>query len=421
MVLFGISHVSALLLIAVICASFQYLLFRFGEKEFNRTSAFVLAAVVPFIPAVTRSLTMVMSDLLLALLAFAAAISFGYYLARPTTPQAALFGVLSSAAILTKASAIFLVLLPVLAVPLSRKFNLVRRPDFWVPVPILAVLCGPWYALTHQLSTKGLLPGGGDSFFPASLHYVSALVRVTGPVILAAALVGIVLIMLQAAQPAWCAIAALPVCVGLVLSLAPVKIEPRYCFTALPCLLLLAAYAFRDLLQRTESLVLHALVAVTVFASLLSAGTRVQPERAPGLAPALNCVDRLAKPNAVILVSSVNAPEVLIVADLAALETDRPGRTIIRSNKLLAVSDWNMTRYRLRYHKPEQVLEELERKSVDIVLVSAPGVSDHPLPHHDLLVQTLEEFPGKWQVAYGGPENPGSRYRVYLSNHYRSR
>ena len=414
MVLFGISRVSALLLMAVICASLQYLLFRFGEKEFRKGFAFALAAVVPFIPAVTRSLTMVMSDLLLASLAFAATLSFGYYLARPTIPRAALFGVLSSAAILTKASAIFLIPLPVIAVLLSRKFKLVRRMDFWIPVPVLVVLCGPWYALTHQLSTRGLLPGGGEPFFSASVDYVSALVRLAGPVVLTATAIGAVLVVIRAAHPVWYAITALPLCVGLVLSLAPVGIETRYCFAVLPCLLLLFGYALRAAFERIEALPLRSLILVTVLASLLSAGSRVQPERARGLAPALNCVDRLAKPDSVILVSSVNAAEVLIVADLAARDSHRPSKTIVRANKLLAAADWNMTRYRLRFQQPEQVLEELRRKSIDMVLVSSPGTSDHTLPHHELLLQTLAGAPEEWRLVYGGAENPDSRYRVYV-------
>lgn len=416
MLVFGFSMISVLLLLAVFCALLQYLLYWFGAKQFTKTQAFALAAVFPFIPTVSRSIALVMSDVFLSLWCFAATVSFALYLERPAARRAVAFGIFTSAAILTKAGGVFLLLLPALAVLASRRFELLRQRAFWIPAFIIGILCIPWFASTHALSTRGLLPTTvHKSFLLALAHYVMALGRVTGPLLLALAVFGTVLVLLRPAHAGWYAIAAQPLCLGVVLSLAPVYLETRYCIAAVPSVLLLAVYALRDLMHRVKAVPRLSFVLAPVLATALLASAGAPPRTAPGLAPALDYISRIAKPDSVILVSSVEAPEVLIAAELAVREPQRPGRTTIRANRLLAASDWNMTWYALRYATPDQVLKELQRRSVDIILVSSPGVGARTLPHHDLLLRTLEAAPERWQLAYGGRETKDTPYRVYVS------
>ncbi len=409
----GFSHTSVLLMLAIVCALTQYLLYRFGAARFKKPYAFILAAAFPFIPEVTRSLTLMMSDLFLALWSFAATIAFAYFLEKPSVKGSILFGFLASAAIMTKSSGAFLILVPPIAILLSRRFDLLKRWALWIGVLIIPLLCAPWYLFASSFAMRGLLPDGSrQPILAAWIDGWTAMNYTTGPVILVLAIIGAVLIAVRPAAPGWYAIASQPLCLGIFLTIAPVFIESRYCIPAVPSVLLLSLYSLHSLMLWTPSVRLSYSLVPVLATSLFAAPKPLSI--APQLAPALDYVSRVAGPGDTTLVSSADAPEVLITVELAAREPRRPGRAVIRANRFLAASDWNTRWYRLLFDTPEAVRNELRQKSINVVLVSAFGVGARSWPHHDLLLRTLDAATDEWRLAYGAGDSRSWPYRVYV-------
>src|SRR5207245_2347841 len=74
-----------------------------------------------------------------------------------------------------------LLLVPPLAVLLSRRLYLLARPSFWYPFVIVLVLCGPWQLLTLRMVKDGWEYQAGLEFTrKAILYYSWSLVKVTG-------------------------------------------------------------------------------------------------------------------------------------------------------------------------------------------------------------------------------------------------
>lgn len=109
-----------------------------------RVAAGALLTSIPVVQMLSRD---VMSDVLLGITTFLALLSLGRFLDTEDTKYSCWFGIWASLAILTKGLALFLVLVPPIAVVLTRRYHLFIRFSFWLPALIVAVLCGPWYLL----------------------------------------------------------------------------------------------------------------------------------------------------------------------------------------------------------------------------------------------------------------------------------
>jgi 4-amino-4-deoxy-L-arabinose transferase-like glycosyltransferase len=108
-----------------------------------------------------------------------------------TSRWSLLFGLLAAAAILTKGNGAALALVPPIALLLSRRFELLRRASVWIPVPIVAVLTGPWYLLTYSQVEPGFRYHWGVEYMQVALAANAHIVLLSaGPVLAAAAVVG---------------------------------------------------------------------------------------------------------------------------------------------------------------------------------------------------------------------------------------
>jgi hypothetical protein len=394
MLLFGYSRTSMLLFIAVICAALQYLLFRAARNHFGFATALGVATALPLIPAVAWSNSMIMTDVFVTLVAFAATLALGRCLETPSLKNGLLFGMLFGLALLTKLSAAFVLLAVPLAIVISRRFDILRRPALWIAAAVVCVTAGPWFLGMSHFTTRGLLPDHATHhFFVALKEYGEMLYKSTGPIVLVLAVAGGVVITLQKTQPyVWAAIAAHTVAVALLLAVSPVYMEARYAIAAMPAMLLLAAMTVSRLLAGARPAFRVAAITLVCLSPVQLAEPVRVAVRNPAVHTAAKRLSEIALPGDAVLVSS-DRFEGAMVAELATLEPRRPGRVTLRASKVFADMDWNATRYNLRFGSDSQLEDELRRRGADFVLID--GSTPKSFPHH-LLLRTMLETNPEW-------------------------
>jgi hypothetical protein len=420
MALFGTSRASVLLLMVTLAALLAWTLWRVIAAESGALVGLGWALVLIGLPITQRMTAMLMADLLVALLAFWAALCLGRYVERGRRVDAALFGLLAALALLTKANGLCLALAPPLTLLLTGRWGLLARPSFYWPAAIVVALCGPWYylTLTPGLAGNGVSEGSaGLANTVRGLRYYSNPGLTIGFSAAALAAVGVVA---RVAGPhasgrprgPWAALTALVVGCLAIACAVPVGWEPRYLLGAVAPALALAAAgaaALAGLLtpRRGGPWLRCGLPA----AALLLIGWEMivpQGSRCQGFRPV--ALDLLADPglrHAVFLVSSDEPGEGMFIAEVAGHER-RPGHVVLRASKVLAKSMWDTSGYIPLYRTAEEVMEFLTKVPVDIVVVdtSIPASSAR-LRQQPQLLQAIGDRPDRWKLLGSYAETRG--------------
>lgn len=414
------TRASVLVLMALIAAALGTLLFAAVRPIAGLLTAAVIAATLVCLPLVQQSTGRVMADLPAAALMLAAALRFGTYLDTGMRRDAASFGLLCVAAILTRSGALALALLPPVALAASGRWRRLREPAFWLAPLLVLVVCGPWQMLTVH-STAGTFGAAmGWSYTVAAIGFwLWHLARALGPVLGVLVLLGLwtQLAGLRRARTMdarWASLLGLLVSVLAFHSIVSAGWEPRYILAAVPPLLAFAAAGFVTVSRvlarrwpRPAPILTGALLAtlpLLPLVRLLSASR--PPDTGMGLAGRAVAVERDSRYARVLVSSEGNGEGVLIAA--VAMHESRPSHYVFRASKLLAGSDWNGRGYRARFTTAESLLEYLARLGVGMVVVDQ-AQSSKPLAHHRLLVQALREQPERWRaVAHHRPDQPGA-------------
>jgi len=166
--------------------------------------------------------------------------------------------------------------------------------------------------------------------------------------------------------------------------------EPRHWIAVVPALLLLSLSGYAWLEKRWPRWA--PVAALSVLALFPFAFFRQEPEGFRELAAQLRLPARM-------LVSSTlgwrEGPWIAVVAE----SEPRPQSTIVRATKVLAETDWNGSRYKLRANNVEAIERSLDETGTDIVVLDKfpAGVSSRAL-HHFLLQKFLRVTPG-WRAC----------------------
>lgn len=186
-----------------------------SAQRFGPLPGVAVGAVLMVLPGLREATVVVGLDLPLAVLMLWAAVVYADFLERPCLRGAMVFGLLASAAILTKATGLALLLLP-MYVLLTRRFGLLRRGVFWLPFGLVLVVAGPWTIGTFPMvRTAAALSGH------MAPHEGLAVLGQLGVVLVAMAVAGVLFVLADARRKDGPAL--LPVLV--VLSLAFVLAE----------------------------------------------------------------------------------------------------------------------------------------------------------------------------------------------------
>jgi multisubunit Na+/H+ antiporter MnhF subunit len=418
--LFGPSRASVLLLMAALTTLLAWTLGRVVAAESGAPAGLAWALVLVGLPIAQRMTSMLMAEILVALLAFWATLCFGRYVERGRRADAVAFGLLAALTLLTKANGLCLALVPPLTLLLTRRWDLLARPSFYAPAAIVVALCGPWYylTLTPGLARNGVSEGSaGLASAARGLHYYSNLGLSIGYAAATLAAAGVV------ARVAWprppdrprghcAALAALVLGVLAVSCSVPVGLEARYLLAAVAPALALAAVGVRALAGLLPAWCGRpwSRCGPQAAATLLIAWEMIAPTpyRCGGFR--LVALDLLADPTlsrCVFLVSSDEPGEGMFIAEVAGHER-RPGHVVLRASKVLAKSKWDSSDYTPLYRTGDEVMDFLTTIPVDVVVVDTSILeSSARLRQQPQLLQAIGEHPDRWTLIGSYPEVRG--------------
>lgn len=408
--LFSPQRISMLLLMSVLSATLAWLLYRAMREDLGGIAASLGGALWLLIPLVQKHTGMIMTEIPVALFSFAAAIRFGRYFETHQPRDAVVFALLASLAILTKASALSLAFVPVVAALASGRLFLFKRPGLWASAAIVAALCGPWTILTAEYSREGWDQRS------ASLQYASAAVRYypeeltqqIGRVLLGLGLIGMMARIVVPAihgRPSGTWLAAVGLLLGVLLLhfIIPVPMEPRHLMPAMAPVVMFVVAGCVQITQWLTAIAIPAWIAGTVSFALAAGGFGLQAFKFSqknhyGFLPVVQ--DALTDPagrETIFLVSSDASGEGGFIAEVAMHER-RPSHRVWRASKALASSDWAGRNYESRFKRAEDLKDLLIHNSVELVVIDESIPNERRRPHHDLLREVLAAEPRSFEL-----------------------
>lgn len=409
---------SAFFLLALTAAGFAARLFARLRRDAPPWAAWMLAVLFLTLQPVFASTIEFMSELVLSWLVLEACWAFERWLEDPRPAPVLWFSLWSALALLTKATGGGLAFLPPMAILLTRRWTLLRRPSLVVAGLLVAAAAGPWYLLApgarHEASGHkfaGLLgvnlpsrvavDSANANHVPVTLTELVYRTRRSllaapilfswlGPLLLLA-LLGLWLGVRTGQAPA-CAAA------GLLLSflifrfvLVSAAWEPRMMLPMLAPLLCFIWTGARVFPLKAAPAVLAALIVCTAGYNLAAA-----PRRAGDLpGPAARWLATPARAQyRVILLCGDGAMEGAMTALIAEHDPRRPSRYAVRASKLLAVTAWGADYYKPRATTEAAVLQQLDQVPVELVVFQS-HVRNLRF-HEALLRQTIQHNPGRF-------------------------
>lgn len=327
------------------------------------TAAMLLLVSVPL----QRALGSTMADSLTALVVGAGAVAFARYLARPSLGRGWWFGLIVAIAMLTKGSALPLLLVPGLAILVARRFDVLGRLDLWATALPVLLLAGPWYLFARRFDS----PNHNNLFKPRLLD--GLVCWLDYPAVMALAVL-VALVLLVKRDPLVAALMALVASYVLVpLAIAHFN-DSRHLMPGAAAAAVLAGWVLGRLPAWTMG---------AAMASLLLHGGGWMSYPAAKIRP---------------WVSSFTGAERVMLAGrddgavVAAMAEYRPrgGPIVLRSMRTMAISDWNGGHYSLLVKDVEQTRQRLKELGVGLVVL--PRTLSAEWPHEQLLQDAVQDW-----------------------------
>jgi len=396
MLVFGRTKTAMLAMVAVTAVALLVCVFAWVSRRCG-TAAGLFAALVLMIPGFMReAMDSVQPNILLALLAFLAAVAFGRFLESGRRNHVLAFWMLAAAAVATHGRGAAVCFVPAVAAVIFRKF--------W-PVSITVVLSGAF------IVAAAFLPERLGQAYPFSLHgallnaglFPLRAIQAIGWPIVALALAGALAILRQRSG-VWRAMISLILSSYLFYILVNVPIEPHYLVTIAPGVAALFGAGISS---------------VTSFVAarwrVPFAGGAVAALACGATIPLMHVSDRKPDPGFHRIVTSGGAAGIasrvyLIAGDPEnegafivdmALADPRRERIVLRASKVLAHSSWIGTNYHSFFNNPQSVAAWLDETHVGAIILQ-PSISRS---HITQLRKTIER-PGSPWVRVRGAELP---------------
>jgi len=418
MLVFGVSHLSVMLLMASMTAFLGTVLFEIARQEFGPVAASAAVILLLTSWAIAIGSMLVMTEILLTILVLFATLAFARYMDEPVWRNSAWFGLWAALALMAKGSAVLLVVVPPVAVLLSGKFALLRRFSFWWPAVFVLAVAGPWYLLIPGAQHEKVHRFGDVLFSPSrAAESLLSWVDFVGGLLSLAVIGGIFalgrMIYRRQASGLWVTGAAL--LIGAILCRLFIGAwEIRHLVVCVPVLMLLAVLGVKSLRKALGSMPARlqtGILAVIVVGLAAWNISQIPAKKRHGYSEtAASLIGDASLKDAALLVCSNSTGEGVFVAEVAMMEK-RPGHRVLRGSKELAVIDLMGYTYRSRYEDYEKMLAALEKGPAGVIVVDRAGSLTR---YGQMLMEGLRAHPEKWVQA---PPAPGSDWgrdiRVY--------
>jgi hypothetical protein len=426
-------HGAAIFLVGVFGAWTAWRLYRMVKLFAGFGAAAAVAMAFMLSSGVAALTSAVMLDIVIAALAIEATYWLAVFFRTENWRHAAVFGLICALGCLTKGNGVAVVLVPLLMIPITRRYDLLRRSGLYIAAAIVVVLAVPLLVITCWFDAA--LGDFGPVTIATVLERTTFYLQVfwTQIGLLAVGLAGIGLAYsvyhgrkwdAAAGPPIPEALAALAVAAFLFHILNPHQIYAgRYIELAVaPLLGLLPVGLSRiaDLIRSTaRRQVFQATVLAAVVAVAFVARNQKPVVRAPlGFRAAttpLHVAGGLSG-RRMLIVSDENG-EGALVAEVAVAKTEsRP--TVIRGSKWLASDDWMGRNLTMRYASPADIIRALEDFHIDyVVMDSSPEAAT--LPYWRQMREAIAVSQDRIDLLYAnevnraaGPTRPIAVYRV---------
>jgi hypothetical protein len=411
MLVFPPSRITALVLMALITALTALFLYRALRDEVGTPLALLAAIMFIAVPNVQTYGAMVMSDGLVALMDFLAAMAFARYLDTENWKYSAQFGVFATLSILTKGNGVALVFLPLFAMVFARKLGLMKRGSLWVSAIPLILVAAPWQIYSARMLGGILQRQPGWVFLPRLTAMVVTVLGVALVPVIAIGAYDKLIANRRTAGGKWPAAAALICGFWLFHWLIPsVGPEPRYVIAVTPPMLMFLMAGVERLASwiPKPAAYSHRVLAVAAAMVILFAATgfSIPRQQHHGFDEIARLVETPEYKNSVILVASEADGEGMLIDEVAMREA-RPSHFVLRASKMLGQSDWNGLHYLPKYRTPEELMKFLDSIPVELVVIDNEPGSTAP-PYYALLRQTIAAFPALWEHAGTYPQAHGT-------------
>jgi hypothetical protein len=418
---FSPGKASVLSLMALIAAATGTSIYYVVRPKYGRIAALACGALFVLAPLVQATTAAVMADGLVALLDLWAMIYLVRYLESERTRAALVFGAFTALSMATKANGVALVLLPVLAVPLTRRWHLLRARGLYYAAAITLVFGVPWLALSYWLIQRSI---GGEAVTPmviagTALTYVRVLWAALGWGLSLFCVLGIAGFLAglwrNRTDFTLAGSLALLLAVWTYHSLIGNGVD-RYMVGALPPALILTAaglvWAARRILPRAAPVSVRAAALGALAAAAFAAQTWAVPHKPyQGFdqpAHFLLTTPEFAAGN--FLVISNARGEGAFITEVA-MHDHRPGHLVLRSTKVLSSATWYGSVYRLRYRNDGEIRNFLDRAPIDAVLLDTRPPAeqvDEPAFQLGRKVAAALQSDSNWKLRDRFPKLPGA-------------
>jgi 4-amino-4-deoxy-L-arabinose transferase-like glycosyltransferase len=381
---------------------------RLVATHFGGGLAWAAALLVITLPPQLKLSVLVMADLQLALLCLGAAMLWLRFLQSGLARHSLAFGLLASAAILTKGSGLMLAALPPLTVLFTRRWSLLKEPAWWLAALPGALLAAPWMLYSAGITGEGMVAQSVPEFFQrAAVEYARLLAHVLGWPLLAVAAWALLRLTLSGCRAgrlgdfesvllAWL--------IGgvAVMLLVPAGVSSRYLVPLLVPLALLAVHSLGRL--PAPAIVTGSLPWVLLAVTLLQVGGRPHKTVSGYGAAAARALAESAgdTPSRWLVASDARGEGAVIAA--AAFALDGPARVggrlqVLRASKELGSSDWLGRGYRPTFTEVAALRAHLEERGIDWILIDDSPPPARRQAHQALLSEALVAPNSGWRLV----------------------
>ena len=415
--LFSSSKVSIMLLMALITALIGTSIYWILRRQYSALGAFGGGALFVVSPLVQASTDAVMADSLVALLDCWAMIFMIRYLEDEQTRDAVLVGFCAGLSMATKANGVALVLLPIFAVLITRRFHLLRTRGMYYAGLVVLVLGVPWQVLSYYLirHSEGVPQVSLVDRLYAGLKYGLFLLTAPGWSAAPFFLLGLALFL---SKP-WRRRLDLTLACALALLLSVWAYHTalgfggaRYMLGALPAAILFVVAGFAWVVRRVSLPGVPRKAVLTALGVLVGGVLVFQcwlvPHKLYGGfdQPAHFLLSNGEFAHGNFLVVSSPSGEGAFISEVAMHEQGFE-HIIVRSSKFLSSSTWNGTKYQLRCQSPQELRVFLDDAPIDaVILDNRSGQPGNPAQLQAQVAQALLADP-HWKFRDRYPKLPG--------------
>jgi hypothetical protein len=409
MLIFSAARASVRMEVAVTTSLLALSVFSEARRVFGRVAALLASLLLICVPVMQLCTDEEMAESLLILFCFWSTVYFARYLESQRWRDSGLFALFLSLAVLTKGNGWLLCGIPVIAVLLTRKWNIFGLKSFWYAVAMTLLLCLPWQLITLQSAERGWTGGSQPSVaytLSAIAGYGRLFVRIPGLVLATLVVVGVIaeivlpVVQRREVKAMAAAMFALIVAAWAFHSLVPAGVEDRKLALALPAMMLYVfwggLWVSDRLPDKLTSFGRRAIVTAAAGAAFFAFTFSVPHDTRFGYIDAATFI--ASQPQlrgATILSSSNNDGEGLLVSELA-MRAPKPAYTVLRGTKVMSRVDWVGSEYVPLVSSPGDVFRVLRDRGVTIVVIDEMPTM-RMFDHERLLWNTIRTNPSRFQ------------------------